>query len=63
MLNNSKSLLLFGETIKTKAAIKKQATIFLYEECTICGLFDNVVNIENTKKSATATYIESAPFS
>jgi hypothetical protein len=35
MLNNSKSLLLLGEIIKTKAAMKKQAMIFLYDECTI----------------------------
>ena len=63
ILNNNKSLLLFGETIKTITAIKKQATTFLYDECTICGLFEKVVNIEKTKNKATAVYIESAAFS
>ena len=55
MLNNNKSLLLFGERIKTKRAMKKQATTFLYEVCTICGLSDKVVNIETTKNKTTAT--------
>jgi hypothetical protein len=35
MLKSNKSLLLLGERIKTKTAIKKQATTFLYDVCTI----------------------------
>ncbi|GGF26321.1 hypothetical protein GCM10011518_39640 [Flavobacterium limi] len=55
MLNNNKSLLLFAERRKTNTAIKKHATTFLYEVCTICGLFDKVVTIETTKNKTTAT--------
>lgn len=55
ILNNNKSLLFSGEKMKTNIAIKKQATTFLYEVCTICGLFDKVDSIETTKNKTTAT--------
>jgi hypothetical protein len=55
VVNNNKSLLLFAESTKTKTPIKKEATIFLYDNCSIDGRWDKVMNIEKTKNNATET--------
>ena len=55
VVNNNKSLLLFAERTKTITPIKKEATIFLYDVCSIEGRCDSVMNIEKTKNKATET--------
>lgn len=53
MVKISKSLLLFEETKKINTPMKKEAMIFLNDECSTKGLLDNVANIEMTKNNAT----------
>ena len=52
ILNNNKSLLLSGEIRKITIPIKKDAMIFLKEECKSNGLFENDASIEITKNKA-----------
>ena len=51
-VNSNKSLLLFEETTKITIPIKKEAIIFLNEECSNKGLFESDANIEITKNKA-----------
>jgi hypothetical protein len=51
-VNSNKSLLLFEEIKKITIPIKNEAIIFLKETCKICGLLDNVANIETIKNNA-----------